>query len=824
MLKQLKVCLIISFLIAGGFFVYQNFIFAAVADPTVVLSGDDILQNGGSDDAYDALVILDITTGQANPSVWEIQYSNNAGQSWSNVVANYESLANNHRKYYFSTSKIYAPTLLIRVRAQEAGKEWSNYTQVSLSLVHRTTNHGAHYFVESFNDATFQGATNKIDWDITQARVELGDNPPNYHPNGTVQSTNLLAGVGNGNVLAVAFQPVQWDFTETAEYQVSNNGSDWYGDTSGTPKSNVWFRFIGQKVPTAVTVPFGGPTGNGLYFKFYLKTNNTDFSPQVFQLRFNWSENSPPQACFTVSPTTSTDPSQVYSYNANCSSDYEDTLANLNFRWDWENNGVFDTAWETGFAGYIKTHIFNSTSTFVTKVEARDTNNAVSSFTNSINELGVAGSISGWLWSSNYGWVSLNCDNTYYGNPIKYCPPNYGWQMNADYTMSGWAWDANLGWLCLGVTCQAYGLTPDNGAAQAVYSRATGQVTGWAKYLSFNQSGWLQLRGNWCNFSPPDDNCVHVNLSQRSLKGWAWAGGLESGSLIGPGWTQFEGNLNVPWLETKYGSIYGRGNVGTPDTATAPQGSYNASYCILASGNIVNLISQDPTCVTPAYRNLGFPNVSQKYKTITGIIDFDRILKGDQIVYQNQDVDAALPKTLGGKVYYFNAVGVNSYTIDSPMTFYNARNLQSSGAGTVVVNGDLYINSNLYYEGNPVSGQIENLASIAWIVKGDVIISPGVSNLVGNFIALGKSGVACPAATCGHFKTGDDSASPRQLVVNGLVMAKKFSFERFYKAAGKSAEKIIYDGRVIVNTPPGLEDLAKGLPIWREAYSTLQIE
>ncbi|MDP2587102.1 MAG: hypothetical protein Q8P32_05065, partial [Candidatus Komeilibacteria bacterium] len=259
---------LIFYLFVAAFFLVAgyNFIFAAVAPPTVVLSGDDLSQNGGTDDAYDALVILDITTGQANPSTWDIQYSNNAGQSWSNVVANYETIANNRRKYYFSTSKIYAPTLLVRVRAQETGLEWSNYTQVSLSLAHRATNHGAHYFVESFNDTAFMGAGSYIDWDTAQARVELGDNPPNYHPNGTIQSTNLLAGAGNGNVLSVAFQPVQYPFGRTLEYQVSNDGVNWYGDLSGQPTQNTWFSFPLQIVPDAITVPFNGSVGTGLYF------------------------------------------------------------------------------------------------------------------------------------------------------------------------------------------------------------------------------------------------------------------------------------------------------------------------------------------------------------------------------------------------------------------------------------------------------------------------------------------------------------------------------------------------------------------------------
>ncbi|MFA6304463.1 MAG: hypothetical protein WCV73_01345 [Patescibacteria group bacterium] len=824
-LKKLNFYLIAVILVFAAFFIWQNFIFAAVTPPSVILSGDDILQDGGTNDSYDALLVLDATTGQANPTAWELEYSNDAGQSWNAITANYTIIANNHRIYYWSTSKIYAPTLLIRVRMQEGGV-WSDYWQGSTGLSHRVTNHGAHYFVESFNDATFQGATTRINWDIAEALVELGPNPPNYHPNGTVQSTNLLNRVGNGNVLSVAFQPVQWPFGKTLEYQISNNGNDWYGDTSGTPKPNTWFSFPLQILPDAITVPFNGPAGTGLYFKVHMQTNQTSVTPQLFQLRFTWQENSAPQACFIVSPTQSLNPAQVYSYNANCSSDYEDSLANLDFRWDWENDGVFDTVWETGFAGYIKTHIFNSTSTFVTLLEVRDTNNAVSSFTNSINELGVDGAVSGWLWSSNYGWTSLNCDNSYYGDPINYCPPNYGWQMNPDYTMSGWAWDSNLGWVCLGATCQPYGLTPDGSIAQAVYSRASGQVTGWGKYLTYNQSGWLQLRGNWCNAGLPDtpDSCVHVNLSQRSLKGYGWAGGVENGVLIGPGWAQFEGSLNVPWLETKYGSIYSQSHVGTSNTSAAPAGRFNSSYCILAGGNIVNLNSENPSCLLSAYRNLGFPNISNKYKTVGGIIDFGRILNGGQTSYQSQDVDVNLPRNLAGQVYYFGGAGLNSFTIDNPMTFFNARNLNSSGAGTVVIDGDLYINSNLYYESSAVSGQIENLAALAWIVKGDVIVAPNVINLVGNFIVLGKNGIACPNVSCGNFKTGNDSANHAQLVVNGMAMAKQFVFERFFKGGGEPAEKIIYDGRILVNTPPGLKDLSKGLPLWREAYSTLQIE
>src|SRR3989339_815768 len=147
---------------------------------------------------------------------------------------------------------------------------------------------------------------------------------------------------------------------------------------------------------------------------------------------------------------------------------------------------------------------------------------------------------------------------------------------------------------------------------------------------------------------------------------------------------------------------------------------------------------------------------------------------------------------------------------------------------TIIINGNLHINKNLYYESNAVTAQIENLASVAWIVRGDVIIDGTVSNVVGDFIVVGpEPAVACAdprPSGCGEFRTGADADSPRQLVLSGLVMAREMFFERSFRLAGEPAEKIIYDGRVIVNTPPGLENVAKGLPLWRESTVSADFE
>lgn len=137
----------------------------------------------------------------------------------------------------------------------------------------------------------------------------------------------------------------------------------------------------------------------------------------------------------------------------------------------------------------------------------------------------------------------------------------------------------------------------------------------------------------------------------------------------------------------------------------------------------------------------------------------------------------------------------------------------SGGATTFVVNGDLHINRNVIYNENSVTS-FKNLPSVAYIVFGDVIIDPEVTEVAGNFIVLGKDATDCPATNCGTIYTG---AGFYPLTVNGIMMAKKFVFQRTYASVTKEpAEQVIYDGRLLINTPPGLQDFAKGLPVWSQ--------
>jgi parallel beta-helix repeat protein len=79
--------------------------------------------------------------------------------------------------------------------------------------------------------------------------------------------------------------------------------------------------------------------------------------------------NTVPTAAFSVSPGSGTT-STVFTFDASSSSDTEDLTSALSFRWDWENNGIYDTPWSTSTT--IK-HSFTVSGTHTVRLEVQDT-------------------------------------------------------------------------------------------------------------------------------------------------------------------------------------------------------------------------------------------------------------------------------------------------------------------------------------------------------------------------------------------------------------------------------------------------------------------
>jgi hypothetical protein len=441
------------------------------------------------------------------------------------------------------------------------------------------------------------------------------------------------------------------------------------------------------------------------------------------------------------------------------------------------------------------------------------------------------GQITGWGWTDTFGWISLNCVNVYAGENdaqlTGHCASDgnyedYGVSLNAGTgVISGYAWSDSVGWIDFNpsVGAGSVGSLPtlssgDDFAHTVQMDTDTGYLSGWA-VATFNDTdpnnnAWIRFRAaNDCNTLGPDETnyCVRVN-DNNYLTGWAWSGGDD-----GQGWIRFSESFSGgPYVQTKYGDIYSGESI---TGSRAPEGAYNATYCIVSreSDDTITL-SSSKSCLLGDI-DIEFPDPLQQFTT--SIVDIDLVDLKSNSELSSIEVNAtnyslsAIPLQLDGGVYYFTTAdgfSIDNYVIDSALSFQSGGG--SSGAGTIVVDGDLYIDQSISYQVG-IPGNLNEIASIAWIVLGDVYIDKNVTEVVGTFIVLGDGG-----ADSGKFYTGDDAGDPNplQLEFGGMIVAKEIVLERTFFEGLAPAEIFEYDGRVLLNTPPGLGNFSGNLPAW----------
>lgn len=80
-------------------------------------------------------------------------------------------------------------------------------------------------------------------------------------------------------------------------------------------------------------------------------------------------ENTAPLAAFGVTPPAG-DTWTTFSVNASASSDLEDPASALEVRWDWEDDGVWDTAWSEDKTAE---HLYGEPGSYTIRVQVRDT-------------------------------------------------------------------------------------------------------------------------------------------------------------------------------------------------------------------------------------------------------------------------------------------------------------------------------------------------------------------------------------------------------------------------------------------------------------------
>ncbi len=154
-------------------------------------------------------------------------------------------------------------------------------------------------------------------------------------------------------------------FTDnTPAHAYDNSVADNRWNESYPTGGNYWDDYTGDDVMNGAGQDLNGSDGIGDTAHCF----DGDTS-DCYPLMAAPTSNTAPVASFSVDPVTA-DAGVEFSFDASGSSDAEDTVEDLQVRWDWDGDGNWDTGYSTDKTA---THVYSIPDTYTVKMEVMDT-------------------------------------------------------------------------------------------------------------------------------------------------------------------------------------------------------------------------------------------------------------------------------------------------------------------------------------------------------------------------------------------------------------------------------------------------------------------
>jgi len=229
-------------------------------------------------------------------------------------------------------------------------------------------------FVDEFGQAYVVGTTDSVDFPTSPGAYDATYNGESWYnqdafvtkldPEGSTLAYSTFLG-GGDDVLFIETQPER----DRCSQDCGDLGYSLVLDSTG----NATVVGTTNALDFPVTEGADDPTFNGGRFDIF-----------IVRMELIPEPNRVPVAYFEVTSSPE-DPGHV-SADATNSSDAEDPLDLLEIRWDWEDDGVWDTAWSTV---KVASHDYSRDETYTIRLEVRDTDGLTGEMTREIPVTGI---------------------------------------------------------------------------------------------------------------------------------------------------------------------------------------------------------------------------------------------------------------------------------------------------------------------------------------------------------------------------------------------------------------------------------------------------